>query len=229
MTISKIKNLLVKISVICIIVAALIGISLVLFKLNIFGDYIMQVLITLLILGVGSLLSLNSVGLLEEKTNVLAIIALVLLATSSLVATVECWVGFKWDTFTKILLSVSIFSVLFNFIVSYIIKLGSQRFYYQLATYIGIGIFNIFIIIEIFSPSFLSNEAIIKIFVIDIILTLVGMAILSIFSKKSVQAENHKYIKITKDEYETLKFKAAEYDKMNLKPQGDVDENTVVE
>ena len=83
--------------------------------------------------------------------------------------------------------------------------------------------------IEIFSPSFLSNEAIIKIFVIDIILTLVGMAILSIFSKKSVQAENHKYIKITKDEYETLKFKAAEYDKVNLKPQDDANENTITE
>jgi hypothetical protein len=92
----------------------------------------------------------------------------------------------------------------------YTIKLGKAKLPYQIVTYSLMAIFDIFITIQIFNSSFLDNDVIVKIFIVDIILALVGMALLAIFSKKSLVASDNEFVKIPKSEYDGLKKRIEE-------------------
>ncbi|MBQ7307630.1 MAG: hypothetical protein IJW82_03785 [Clostridia bacterium] len=208
----KIKKIVVITSITSIILSALLGILLAFEVIDL--DGIMgTILLTLLVVGVGSLLSLNSVNLLERSFNILAVISLSLLGLSCLMALIQFWAKFDWGFYSQLTLVLAIFSVLFNFIVSYIIKLGKTKLPYQITTYVLMAIFDIFITIQIYSGKFLKGT-VTKIFIVDIILALVGMALLAILSKKSlVDNVNDNYVKITKTEYESLKNRIAELEK----------------
>ena len=203
---TNLKKILTRIAIICIILSALMGILGVFHVLKIEG-VVLKILMTFLIFGITSLLSLNAVNLLSWGRRILPLISLSLLTISSLLALIFFWGSFNWGLFAEIMLVFIIFSVLFNIIVSYIIKLGFQQLVYQIVTYVLIGIFDLFITIQIFYTDFLDNEVISKILIIDIILSLVGMAILSIFTKRDM---SDNYIRIKKSEYDALKARIAE-------------------
>lgn len=199
------KKIIIKISIGCILASALLGILWVLKVIKIDG-IIGKILLTVLTTGIASLISLNSINLLEEKINIWAIISLSLLCLSSILAIIQFWAWFSWGLYSQLTIVISVFSVLFNFIVSCMIKLGFSRLPYQITTYSLIAIFDILLTITIFKDNFLQG-VVVKIFVIDIILALVGMAILSIFSKKSIRSidTDKDFVKISKIEYNTLK------------------------
>lgn len=205
------KKALTITSISCIIVSALLGILFAFGVIEIEG-FLGKLLLTLLIVGIGALLSLNGASLLERSFNILAIISLAFISLSCLLAVIQFWAGFKWGLFGQLTLIISIFSILFNFIVSYILKLGRQKLGYQIATYSFMAIFDIFITIQIINGDFLDGF-ITRIFIVDIILAFVGMAILAILSKKSLNNENPDFVKIPKAEYQALKERIAELEK----------------
>ena len=194
------KKLLIKVTIVSVILSAIMGIGLIL-KLIEINDVLGKILLTLLTLGVGSLLSLNSVDLLEEKFNILALISLSLLGISCIMAIVEFWAWFEWGIFTKLIIVISVFSVLFNLIVSFISKLGKSKIYYQIFTYLFMGVLDILLTMLVFDSK-VANDLFWRIFVIDLIFAFVGFVLLTIFTKKP--NNDGEYIKIKREEYQKL-------------------------
>lgn len=208
-------------------VSALVGI-LALFGAFKFEGFVLKMFFTFLTLSLGSLLALNSVNLLETKKILLPLISLTLLGISTLMAIIFYWTDMKWGAYVQILLTIAIFSVLFNIIISNVMKLNNKYLAFQIATYAFIAIFDIFLVLQIWGLDVL--EDLLKIFILDIILMVVGLIILAVLGKKGkiktsnietsqskivlenivpaqIKTEvidNVEYVKITKTDYDAM-------------------------
>lgn len=196
-----------KISIITIIfvaVSALIAI------LALFGAFkirngIADLLFTSLTLSVSGLLILNSVNMLEKK-NKLAIVSLSLISISALLVIIALWSNVSSsNVYMETTLTACILSVCFSLITSNILKLQNKYLWLQISSYVCFVIVAIFLISAAWGSNLLGNN--VKIFVLFIILSLFGIGVLAVLSKKQINTDasiDKNYIKITKKEYEEL-------------------------
>lgn len=163
---------------------------------------ISDLLFSFLILSVAGLLTLNSCAMLERK-NKLSLVSLGLIFGSALLVIISLWTNISSKgIYLDLTLTLCIISVCFNLILSYILKLQNKYLFIQIMFYICFSIFSIFLIAASWGSDIISKE--LKLFILFIILSFVGMGVLSVLSKKQGTEEVRDYIKISKKEYEEL-------------------------
>lgn len=185
-----------------VILSALIAILALFGVLKIKGT-VADLLFTCLTLTVAGLLTLNSCTMLERK-NRLAIISLSLIGVSALLVIIALWTSVtSSNIYMNITLTFCILSVCFNLITSNILKLQNRYIYIQIATYLCFSVVSLFLVAASWGSKLINNNS--KIFILFIILSLLGIGILAVLSKRQNEETNNKeYIRISKNEYEQL-------------------------
>lgn len=177
--------------------------------LGLFGVFklegaIADLLFTFLTLSVAGLLTINSCTMLERK-NKLALISLGLISASALLVIVGLWSNISsTNLYMEITLTACILSVCFNLITSNILKLQNKYLVIQILSYVCFSAVAIFLISASWGGELINNFS--KIFILFIILSLLGMGILAVFSKRQTNdySTTSEYIKISKEEYSEL-------------------------
>lgn len=160
-------------------------------------------LFTCLTLAVAGLLTINSCTMLERK-NKLAVISFGLIAGSALLVIIALWSNISSSNlYMEITLTLCILSVCFNLITSNILKLRNKYLHVQVASYICFALVAGFLVASAWGSTIISDG--VKVFVLFIILSLMGMGILAVLSKRQGDEIISKdYIKISKQEYDDL-------------------------
>lgn len=201
-------------TIIFVVISALIAI------LALFGAFkltgaIADLLFTCLTLSVAGLLTLNSCTMLERK-NKLAIVSLSLIAASALLVIIALWSNVaSSDLYMDITLTICILSVCFNLITSNILKLQKRYLYIQIAAYVCFMVIAGYLIAASWGTDIFDKGS--KIFILFLILSLLGMGILAVLSKKQPADQtdsNQDYIRISKKEYEELLNAKKELEKL---------------
>lgn len=201
-------------TIIFVVISALIAI------LALFGAFkltgaIADLLFTCLTLSVAGLLTLNSCTMLERK-NKLAIVSLSLIAASALLVIIALWSNVaSSDLYMDITLTICILSVCFNLITSNILKLQKRYLYIQIAAYVCFIVIAGYLIAASWGTDIFDKGS--KIFILFLILSLLGMGILAVLSKKQPADQtdsNQDYIRISKKEYEELLNAKKELEKL---------------
>lgn len=199
-------------TLIFVIMSALIAI-LALFNVIKLKGAIADLLFTFLTLSVAGILTINSCTMLERK-NKLAIVSLGLISTSALLVIIALWANLSSNgVYMEVTLTACILSVCFNLITSNILKLQNRYIAVQIIAYLCFAIFSIFLISASWGANIFDKTA--KIFILFLILSLLGIGVLAVLSKKQSESEppSLDYIKITKKEYEELLNIKKEYEK----------------
>ena len=167
--------------------------------------FVADLLFTCLTLAVAGLLTLNSCTMLERK-NKLAIVSMSLIGASALLVIISFWTNASSSSaYTDITLTLCILSVCFNLIVSNILKLQNKYLYIQIASYVCFAVVAVFLIAASWGSDIIGDSS--KIFILFLILSLLGLGVLAVISKKQTNdtdAKEKDYIKITKEEYQEL-------------------------
>ena len=198
----------------CIGLSALIAIFALFGILKIKG-IVADLLFTALTLTVAGVLTLNSCDMLEKK-NKIALISLALIGLSSLFVILCFWTNLdSFNAYMNITLVISTLSVCFNLISSSILKLEKNYKLIQIISYSCYSVVSLYLIL-IFLKAIDLDGTHLKIFILFIILSLVGLFVLKVLSKKSITStqDNVEYIKITKEEYLDLLSKKEELEKL---------------
>ena len=98
------------------------------------------------------------------------------------------------------------------------LSLGKSKMVWQIVVYIVVGVTDLMATLAIFGV--IKLDQIIPIFLMMIILSVIGVIILKVLSKKSVEdfvEENKDMVKISKTEYAMLIDKAKKYDQIVAK------------
>lgn len=165
---------------------------------------IADLLFTCLTLSVAGLLTINSCAMLERK-NKLALVSLGLISASAILVVIALWSDIaSSNLYMEITLTACILSVCFNLITSNILKLQNRYLALQIPSYICFASVSFFLICASWGSELLVEN--VKIFVLFIILSLLGMGILAVFSKKQINSNENdsSYVKISKKEYTEL-------------------------
>lgn len=221
----KIKKIVMWVSVVCFGLTAAIALY-ILFTAAKFSGDIGRIMFTLMTVGVASGMSINGLNLYERKKNPLSLVSLGLIAISAVLALYLCWFRFKWNDFAKFVILISVTSILFNFVVTSVLNLKKEKLVFQMAVYAILVIFDCFVAGLLYATKATSKYAILIAAVV--ILAVFGSAILTVFSRKNfvyidtnkqvAKPDDEDYIKIKKEEYESLLAKIRELeDKLNNK------------
>lgn len=181
-----------------IAIGALFGI----FKLK---GFILDLLFTSLTLTVCGILTINSCDMIDRKNKLISG-SLVLILFSTLLVILCYWTNLdNIDGYMKLTLVISTLSIFFNLVSSSILKIGNNYKVIQMISYSCYFIVSLFLIFTFLDVINLEDD-LLKIFILFIILSFVGLCILSVLSKKgkNVMQNNEEYIKISKKEYEEL-------------------------
>lgn len=185
-----------------------VGLSALLAILGLFGAVKLKgtmadLLFTFLTLAVAGLLTINSCTMLERK-NKLATVSFGLIAGSALLVIIALWSNVaSSNLYMEVTLTLCILSVCFNLITSNILKLQNRYLPVQIASYVCFSVVAGFLVAASWGSSILADS--LKIFILFIILSLVGMGVLAVLSKKQgEEIVSKNYIRISKEEYEEL-------------------------
>lgn len=203
-------------TIVFVVLSALIAI------LGLFGVFelkgaIVDLLFTSLTLAVAGLLTINSCTMLERK-NKLALVSLSLISASAILVIIGLWSDISSsDLYMEITLTACILSVCFNLITSNILKLQNKYLAIQIPSYICFSVVAFFLINASWGGETTGTYS--KIFILFIILSLLGMGILAVFSKRlpGESQISSEFIKISKSEYDELIAIKKEYLKFKEK------------
>lgn len=187
---------------------------LLLFGTKLFGDSNLKMLITFVSLGIGGFFAINSMNMLG-KNKVIGLISLGLIIASVVLILLSTWISLGNEVYAKIMFSLGLLSVLFNIIVSSSLNLGRNKMIWQILVYIVVAITDLIATLSIFGVIDLGE--VIPWFLTLIILSIFGVIILKVFSKKTLSdmIETEKdIVKISKKEYDMLLEKASKYDEI---------------
>jgi len=190
-------------TIIFVVLSALIAI-LGLFDVFELEGAITDLLFSCLTLSVAGLLTINSCTMLERK-NKLALVSLALISVSAILVIIALWSNIaSSNLYMEITLTACISSVCFNLITSNILKLQNKYLGLQIPAYICFTIVAVFLISASWGSKIIGDNT--KLFILFIILSLLGMGILAVFSKRQTTDTftTSSYIKIPKKEYEEL-------------------------
>lgn len=167
-----------------------------------------NLLLTSLTIFVASIVSLNSVVMVEKKEK-WAMTSLVLIVIATVLVLATIWFDmFDNTVFNKITWSFATISVAFNLIVNFRLKLDNRSMILQGITYVFYALTTILILLMI-NVKIVSKWSDSIYLLAPLALTsLVLTSILMIQTKKD-EAIGDNYVKITKEEYSNLKKKIA--------------------
>ena len=191
---------------------------LLLFDNNIFGDSMLNIVITFASLGIGGFFAINSLNMID-KNKVLGWVSLGLIAGSVVLIIFGVWLDLAEGILLNITLSLGLLSILFNIIVSSGLSLGKSKMIWQVVVYIIVGITDLMATLAIFGAIDLGD--VLPWFLSLIILSIVGVVVLKVLAKKSTgdsaPSIPANMISITKEEYAILQDKARKYDELMAK------------
>ena len=151
-----------------------------------------------------------------SKNKILGYVSFGLIGLSLIFMILFIWGIVKNDIFNYAVLTVSLLSVLFIFLVSNNLKLGKQYFVVQIICDAILSL--LIILILVCSYGWVKLDDIASLFWIVVILSVVASITISVLANK-VQGDNiieskGNYVKITKAEYEELLAKAKELEEL---------------
>ena len=154
-----------------------------------------------------------------SKNKILGYVSFGLIVLSLIFMVLFIWGIVKNDTFNLAVLTVSLLSVLFIFLVSNNLKLGKQFFIVQIVCDAILSL--LIVLILVCSYGWIKLDDISTLFWIVIILSVVAFITISVLASK-VQGDNvaeakGNYVKISKSEYEELLAKAKELEELKSK------------
>lgn len=189
----------------CLLITGIFGVS-------IFEGVISKILITFACLAVYGYFAINAINL-HNKNKVLSWISISLMGLSVLGILIYIYFGIEVEIFGRIVFTIALVSVLFNIVVNNALNFGKNLLALQIVIYVIIFACITLAVLTIFEVGL--SETINKIMISLIVLSVVGVIVLGVLNKKLATngIENDK-ITITKAEYNTLLFKANEYDEL---------------
>lgn len=185
-----------------------------LFEVKLFKDFNLNMLLTMSTIGIGGFFAINSMNMIS-KNKIIGFVSLGLISASVLLIVLAVWIDFNSDIYAKLTFVLGLISILFNVIVSSGLALGKSKMIWQVIVYIIVFITLLIATLVIFGVVDIGE--ILTLFLMMLILSVFGVIILKIFSKKAVAdlvEENKDMVKISKSEYAMLLDKAKKYDEI---------------
>lgn len=172
----------------------------------------LNLLITSATITAGGFFAITSVNLLNYNKKI-AYVSLSLISLSVLLIIIQTWSTTLGDIYSYITFTVAILSVLFNTISSTVLKLQKRYLAVQIIVYILQIIFIMITLLLIYGV--LKFDGVFELFLVALILSLAGVIVLAVLSRKNVVGNNDdQLVKISKQEYLLLLEKAKKYDEM---------------
>ena len=204
-----------------IVATAITGLTLImlLFDTKLFGEINLKMLLTLVTVGVGGFFAINSMNMIS-KNKVIGWVSLGLIFGSVLLIVLAVWINFDSEIYGKLTFTLGLVSILFNVIVSSGLALGRSKMIWQVLVYFVVFVSVLIAVLSIFGVVNLIEM--LPFFLMMVILSVIGVIILKVLSKKAVQdlvEENKDMVKISKIEYAMLVDKAKKYDELMSKSQ----------
>ncbi len=225
-TTKKIKKTIGLVSVVCVGLAALLGILL-LFEVLHTSGLLGQIYLSLLIIVVAGLFLLNSVEAIARK-NKFGLVAMGLICFSALLFFLIVWSPSIRNAkgFLKFIVIVAMLSILFNLIVGTVLSLGKQVLAVQCINYVSFVYIEVSIATLIIGSSFFFDKGMWRFFLTACIIFVALLIVLSVKKKTATKqakaeetanaepvTETVETVTIPKAEYEQLLAKAEAYDK----------------
>lgn len=213
----KFKKIVAIVSISCVSVAAVIGLSLL---FNIFGirdnaklmSFIGSVMLTILSLFVGSLFSLNSIDAINRK-NILGYISAGLIIVSTLLVIITVWGNFGnpssafWGVFGKISCVFAACSIFLSVLIANLIKHGLNLLPIQIICYVTLAVIESDLVMLIITSKLVIGTLWL---IASAIVCFVMSIVLSIKGKMSKDTQT---ITISVDEYNKLKERIVQLEK----------------
>lgn len=185
-----------------------------LFGLDFLGNMKGKIYITIGSIAVGGFFGISSLNMvLKNKT--IGWVSFGLITGSVFLIILAFWINLNNSTFTNVIVSIGLLSVLFNIIVSSGLDLGKSNMVLQIIVYVIAGFTDLFTTLIIFGVVDITKSW--ALLATLIILTIVGIIVLKVFAKKRVSnsiIEEKDMVKISKTEYAMLIEKAKKYDEL---------------
>lgn len=173
-----------------------------------FEGFWLDIIISIASIAVGGFFGINALNI-YNKNRLLSLISLSLICVSVLGIIIVSLFEIDAPIVANLIFSIALLSVLFNAIVTNVATFGRRYLALQMLIYFVLFITISMAIVAIFGVD-LSD--IIQLFITAIVLSVVGVVVLSVLRKKSKDVVGT--INIPIDEYNTLVYKANEYDKL---------------
>lgn len=202
------KKVLTILSIVCVIVSVVLLIGAI-FKLKVFRKPLLNVLLSFATVGVASAFSLNSLTM-HKKNRTIAYTTLGLMGVATLMALIIFFSNFTTPVyFNKVIIVLGMFAVLFNIIISLILKLDKKFLVLQIITYAIILAIDIMLTLQVFKVDIFGIKGFWKIFLVLCILAFGLLCTTSIISRKTITDEKDtidtsKKITLTKQEYDAM-------------------------
>lgn len=210
----KIKKGLTISSIVSLVVAVgfLIG---AIFGLNIAKNPVFSIMITFAILCIACVLAINSLTLIEEK-QVMSIIDLSFICALTLLSIILLWKQVEITNIAfKIDIILALFTVLFNIVVSYKLKLGKNLIVLQIITYVFVIAIDVLITIIILGIDLFKINWFSKLFWVICLVAFIMLVTISILSKKYNVNRGITKINSKSGEIEALKERIRQLEKEN--------------
>lgn len=188
-----------------------------LFKVKIFGNNNGDVIITFACLGIGGFFAINGLNMID-RNKIIGWVSVCLIVASVFLIILTSWVSLNNPIINKVTIVLGLLSVLFTTIVSSGLELGKSKLTLQVIVYFVVGITCLLFSLILFG--IISLEVTLVWFIMMIILSVVGIVILKVIAKKTINdiVKNDKdMVKISKEEYQLLVEKATKYDELMAK------------
>jgi len=212
--IKKIKKILTNTSIICIVIAAVIGLLL-LFKLFSATSLLGSIMLTLLTVFVSSIFLITSVDVLG-KNKKFGIFSVSSIAISAILFLIMIWYSAISHNeingiFFKATVTLAAISLLANLVFSLVLSLGKHLVPVQLLCYLCFIFIETVLLIMAYSGNADILQGIFTTILSAVaIVFVVSYIVLKIKAKGFKEKDNEDYIKITKEEYESLKNRIKE-------------------
>lgn len=208
-----------------IIATAVTGLTLImlLFDTKLFGEINGKMILTMATVGIGGFFAINSMNMIS-KNKIIGWVSLGLISGSVLLIVLAVWINFNSEIYGKLTFTLGLVSILFNVIVSSGLALGRSKMVWQVLVYIVVFITVLIAVLAIFGV--VDIVEMLPFFLMMVILSVIGVIILKVLSKKAVEdlvEVNKDMVKISKAEYAMLIDKAKKYDELVSKSQNNAE------
>lgn len=219
------RKILTIISIVTMIASILMLIG-ALFGVPVFKGTLFKVLLSCATLAVGCAFAIKALSIFR-RSRVVSIISLLLITLSVVLAFIVYWIGFeKSAAFNKFLLILAMATILFNIIVSLIIKLDRRYIALQVITYVLVLVIDIIITLQILNVDIFGIKHFWKFFIAICLVAFALLCTTSILGRKydggdKEGKDKQGFVKIPQNEYDELKskIKALEEENAALKQQ----------
>lgn len=180
------------------------------FGISFFDGIKLKILITCACFTVGGYFSISSYSALN-RNKPLGIVSFCLIWMSVVLILISAWFSTS-SVFGDITLTIALLSVLFNFIVSNMLKLGKHYLIIQIICNIIIGLLILFILLLAYGV--MKFKSIVTLFWLLIVLSVVSFILMSVLSSKfrTDDKTEQNFVKIPKSDYDELLKKAKQLD-----------------